>query len=46
MEAIITALVIGWLAYFCYASGEIKTQREIIKELEAQVAALRKEAGK
>jgi p-aminobenzoyl-glutamate transporter AbgT len=37
---IIMFLTIGGLAYYCYASGEIKTQRQIIKDLEAKIAEL------
>jgi hypothetical protein len=43
--AIVTAVLgIGWLGYAAYAQGAIATLREIIKDLEAQNADLRKKA--
>ncbi|MGD1086645.1 MAG: hypothetical protein ABSA47_18055 [Verrucomicrobiota bacterium] len=43
--AILSAILgIGWLGYAAYAQGTIETLREIVKDLEAQNADLRKKA--
>jgi len=42
MEGLVGFLAVGWLAYYAYASHEIKIRGECMERLEAELAEYRK----